>query len=236
MSEKLPLYYQVYKGIHSRIKAGEYKEGDKIPSERKLCEQFGVSRITVREALDRLEKDHVIKREHGKGSFVLGSQYTQFLNELYSFKDEIEKNGDEASTKMLSIKLIPSTTFLQEKMNLKPYQYVYELKRLRLSNDVPLIYEVSYLPMRFCEGLEQFDFNRVSLYETLNYHYGLQITNACENLTASKLSKEHAKLLDGVVDDSCMFIERFSYVDEDLIEFTQSIASGHKYKYTVQLM
>ncbi|WP_281190955.1 GntR family transcriptional regulator [Staphylococcus schleiferi] len=236
MSEKMPLYYQIYQGIHERIKSGEFKEGDKIPSERNLCEQFGVSRITVREALERLEKDRIIKREHGKGSFVLGSQYNQFLNELYSFKDEIEKNGDKASTKMLSIKLIPSTPFLQEKMQLTPYQYVYELKRIRLSNDVTLIYEISYLPMRYCEGLEQFDFNKVSLYETLNQHYGIQITNAYENLTASKLSREDAKLLNGVVDDSCMFIERFSYMDDAVIEFTQSVASGHKYKYTVKLM
>ncbi|WP_278926099.1 GntR family transcriptional regulator [Staphylococcus auricularis] len=236
MSEKLPLYDQVYQGIHERIKSGEYKEGDKLPSERKLCDQFSVSRITVREALDRLEQDHIIKREYGKGSFVLGSRYNQFLNELYSFKDEIEKNGDKASTRMLSIQFIPSTPFLQQKMKLKPYQYVYELKRLRLANDKPLIYEVSYLPMRHCEGLEQFDFNRVSLYETLNHYYGIQITNAYENLTASKLRKDEAELLNGVEDDSCMFIERTAYMNDDVIEFTQSIASGHEYKYTVKLM
>ncbi|XVK01723.1 UTRA domain-containing protein [Staphylococcus lugdunensis] len=137
---------------------------------------------------------------------------------------------------MLNIELKVSTPFLQEKMNLEPYQYVYELTRLRLSNGKPLIYEVSYLPLRFCEGLERFDFNNVSLYETLNQHYNIQITNAYENLVASKLNKKYAALLNGEVDDSCMYIERFSYYGDVLIEYTQSIASGHKYKYKVKLM
>ena len=110
-----PLYFQIYETLHKGIKSGLYQEGDKLPSERKLCEEYNVSRITVREALDRLEKDHLIKREHGKGSFVLGSQYTQLLNKLYSFKDEIEKNGDDASTKMLNIELKVSTPFYKKK-------------------------------------------------------------------------------------------------------------------------
>ncbi|MBI5974962.1 GntR family transcriptional regulator [Staphylococcus canis] len=234
--ESAPLYFQVYESLHNEIKSGRFQEGDKLPSERKLCDTYNVSRITVREALNRLEQERLIKREHGKGSFVLGSQYTQFLDKLYSFKDEIEKNGDQPSTRMLNITLQPVTPILQEKMNLEAFQYVYELKRLRLSNGTPLIYEVSYLPMHYCEGLDRFDFNHVSLYETLNQHYNIQISNAYENLMASKLTKESAALLNGEVDESCMYIERFSYFNDAIIEYTQSIASGHKYKYTVKLM
>ncbi|MBY7664663.1 GntR family transcriptional regulator [Staphylococcus agnetis] len=230
------LYFKVYESIREGIESGTYAEGDKLPSERKLCKDFEVSRITVREALELLEKEQFIKREHGKGSFVLGNQYTQFLNELYSFKDEIEKNGDKASTKMLSIQVISTSPFLQEKMGLKDGDRVYELKRLRLSNDTPLIYEVSYLPVYLCDGLDRFDFNSVSLYETLNQHYNIQITNAYENLVARKLSKKHAVLLNGKEDDSSMYIERFSYVDNAIIEYTQSITGSNKYKYTVKLM
>lgn len=230
------LYFRVYESIRKGIESGTYAEGDKLPSERKLCKDFEVSRITVREALDLLEKDHFIKREHGKGSFVLGNQYTQFLNNLYSFKDEIEKNGDKASTKMLNIQSIEASPFLQEKMGLKKGERVYELERLRLSNDKPLIYEVSYLPVALCEGLDQYDFNQVSLYETLNQHYNIQITNAYENLVASKLSKKHAALLNGKENDSSMYIERLSYVGNAVIEYTQSITGSNKYKYTVKLM
>ncbi|UXT70623.1 GntR family transcriptional regulator [Staphylococcus aureus] len=121
-------------------------------------------------------------------------------------------------------------------MGLKKGDRVYELERLRLSNDKPLIYEVSYLPVVLCKGLDQYDFNQVSLYETLNQHYNIQITNAYENLVASKLSKKHAALLNGKENDSSMYIERLSYVGNAVIEYTQSITGSNKYKYTVKLM
>lgn len=234
--ENPPLYIRIYDLIHNDIKNGVYQENDKLPSERKLCEIYNVSRITIREALNHLEKEQFIKRIHGKGSFVLGSQYTQFLDNLYSFKDEIEKNGDKASTRMVGIELKPLNPYLQEKMNLKSSQYVYELKRLRLANGEPLIYEVSYLPMKYCEGIDKFDFNSVSLYETLNKYYNIQITDSYETLTASKLSQASATLLNSKVDETCMYIERFSYYGDEVIEYTQSTVSGYKYKYTVKLM
>ena len=66
-----PLYFQIYETLHKGIKSGLYQEGDKLPSERKLCEEYNVSRITVREALDRLEKDHLIKENTVKAHLYL---------------------------------------------------------------------------------------------------------------------------------------------------------------------
>lgn len=234
--EVAPLYIRIYELILKDIQNGLYQVNDKLPSERKLCEIYSVSRITIREALNHLEKEQYIKRIHGKGSFVLGSQYMQFLDNLYNFKDEIEKSGDKASTQMIGIELKKSTPYIQEKMNLKSFQYVYELKRLRLANGIPLIYEVSYLPLKYCEGIDKFDFNYVSLYETLDKYYNIQITDAYETLTASKLSQDCAQLLNNKVDESCMYIERFSYYGDEVIEYKQSVVSGYKYKYTAKLM
>lgn len=235
-NSKAPLYFQVYEDIKNKISNGEYGEGTKLPSERKLCDLYGVSRITIRESLDRLEQEQMIRREHGKGSIVLGNHYTQVLNSLYSFKDEIEKNGNIARTKVISMDSIEATPFLQEKMNLKPFHSVYRLIRLRLANEQPMIYEITYLPVRLCEGLDKFDFNQHSLYETLNNYYDIQIDSAYESLSAIKLKKQIADLLNESVNASCMFIERVSYVDGDIIEYTQSYAGGNNYKYTVKLL
>ncbi|MGV2994730.1 GntR family transcriptional regulator [Streptococcus porcinus] len=139
-NSKAPLYFQVYEDIKTRIVNGEYEEGTKLPSERKLCDLYDVSRITIRESLDRLEQEQMIRREHGKGSIVLGNHYTQVLNSLYSFKDEIEKNGKQASTKVISMDRIDVTPFLQEKMGLTSFHSVYHLIRLRLANGQPMIY------------------------------------------------------------------------------------------------
>lgn len=236
MLKNTHLYYQVYTKIKDKIISGEYKEGDKLPSERKLCDEYDVSRITIREALDNLEAESLIQREHGKGSFVLGNQYNQKMNNLYSFKDEVEKSGDKASTKVLSIQRILPSIYIQEKMQLKSFQEVYELKRLRLANDKPLVFETSYLPLKNCEGLDRFDFNEVSLYETLNTHYHIQINHAYETLTAKNITKEQAQHLEKHVNDPCMFIERYSFVNDEIIEYTESVASGKDYKYTVDLI
>ncbi|WP_320420620.1 GntR family transcriptional regulator [Mammaliicoccus lentus] len=231
-----PLYFQVYKDIKYKIQNGQYKEGEKLPSERNLYSQYDVSRITIREALKLLEEEGYIRREHGRGSIVLGSQYNQMLDSLYSFKDEIEKNGDQPSTIMLSLKKIASTEHLQKKMGILPHQEVYELRRLRLANDKPLIFETSYLPVKFCEGLEKFDFNSHSLYNTLDKYYDIQIIRAYENLTARKLSESQAKYLETDINDTCMFIERFSYIEEGIIEYTETVAKAKDYKYTVKLI
>jgi GntR family transcriptional regulator len=233
----IPLYFQVYESIKEKIQSGELKELDKLPSERKLCNDYNVSRITIREALELLEAERYIRREHGKGSYVLGNQYNQMLDNLYSFKDEIVKKGDKPSTIMLGIERISTTPALQSKMGLEEYQEVYALQRLRLANDRPLMYEVSYLPVRFCEGLDRFDFNEVSLYETLHKHYGLQIVHAYENLSATNISKEQAQHLDTPAGESCMFLERYSYIEDDnIIEYTETIVKGRDYKYTVKLI
>ncbi|MBO1217450.1 GntR family transcriptional regulator [Staphylococcus nepalensis] len=233
---KAPLYFQVYEDIKQKIQNGQYKEGEQLPSERNLYLQYDVSRITVREALKILEKEGYIRREHGRGSYVLGSQYNQMLNSLYNFKDEIEKNGDQPRTIMLSIKKIDSTQYLQKKMQIQPYQKVYELRRLRLANEKPLIYETSYLPVKFCEGLEKFNFNKLSLYNTLNKHYDIRIIRAYENLTPKKLTESQANYLDTDINDVCMFIERFSYIEEGIIEYTETVAKAKDYKYTVKLL
>lgn len=233
---KIPLYLQVYEDIKQKIQNGQYKEGEKLPSERNLYSEYDVSRITIREALKLLEEEGYIKREHGRGSYVLGSQYNQMLDSLYNFKDEIEKNGDQPRTIMLSIKKIASTQYLQNKMEILPHQEVYELRRLRLANEKPLIYETSYLPVKFCEGLEKFNFNKLSLYNTLNKHYDIRIVRAYENLTSRKLTEDQAKYLDTDINDTCMFIERFSYIEEGIIEYTETVAKAKDYKYTVKLI
>ncbi|MCU5746317.1 GntR family transcriptional regulator [Staphylococcus sp. SQ8-PEA] len=231
-----PLYLQVFEDIKEKIKNRIYNEGDKLPSERQLAEEYEVSRITIREALKHLEEHRFLRTEHGRGSYVLGNQYNQMLDKLYSFKDEIEKNGDTPSTMMLSIEPIDPPTYVQQHMGLTRFQKVYKLRRLRLSNDTPLIYETTYLPLHVCEGLDQFDFNQHSLYETLHDYYNIAIDYAYETLTSRKMSEQEASYLETDKESVCMFIERHSYVEDKIVEFTESVAKAQDYKYTVKLI
>ncbi|MFC3899991.1 GntR family transcriptional regulator [Aliicoccus persicus] len=79
------LYRNIADDLRQQIKDGVYNEGDKLPSERHLCEHYEASRITIRQALELLEQEQLVVRRHGKGTFVLPSKYNQLLNDLYSF-------------------------------------------------------------------------------------------------------------------------------------------------------
>lgn len=230
------LYKKIAEDIKSRIKSQEYKEGDKLPSERELCERYNSSRITIRQSLELLEQEQLVIRKHGKGSFVLPSKYNQLLNQLYSFKDEIEKMGDVASTKMLDIELIKVDEYLSGKMGLDVGTSVYKLTRIRLSNKQPLIYEDSYIPYEVAPELDRFNFSKMSLYKTLQSEYQLHIDSAHETLNATTITSREAEHLHKDEGTVAMYIQRFAYSQTVMIEYTKSIVVGDKYNYTVKLV
>lgn len=236
MKDGIHLYAKVAREIRHQIDNGTYQEGDRLPSERKLCETFEASRITIRQALELLEDQRVIVRKHGVGTYVLPSQYNQILDNLYSFKDEIEKSGETPSTKMIDIELVKVDDYLQEKMGLPLNSTVYKLSRIRLADNVPLVLEHSYIPAAIAPELDRFNFSRVSLYQTLKREYGIEINKSYETLKATKLNKEEAERLQKENEDIAMYIQRFAYKDGGIIEYTRSIVAGDKYKYTVELI
>lgn len=230
------LYKNIANELRQLIKDGIYSEGEKLPSERHLCENYNASRITIRQALELLEQEQLVVRRHGKGTFVLPSKYNQLLNDLYSFKDEIEKSGDTPSTKMLDIELVKIDEYLSQKTALDIGTKVYKLTRLRLSNGQPLMYEVSYIPHASAPNLDHYNFSKLSLYRTLQDQYNVRIDKAHETLNATLIQKHEAEYLQQKEGSVAMYIQRFAYSNNQLIEYTKSIVVGDKYNYTVELI
>ena len=236
MKSQVQLYLQIAEKIRNNIDNGELQVGDKLPSERKLCELYDVSRITIRQALDLLEDERIIQRKQGIGTYVLPSQYNQILNNLYSFSDEIIKKGDKPSTKMLDIQLVRVNDYIHKKTGLMLKAHVFKLTRLRLANDKPLVLEYSYIPQSLAPDLDKFNFNKVSLYKTLSNEYQIQIDNAYETLEATILTKEEAELLNKKPKHIAMYIQRYAYSKGQIVEYTRSLVVGDEYKYTVELL
>ncbi|QIH77133.1 MULTISPECIES: GntR family transcriptional regulator [Macrococcoides] len=236
MKSQVQLYLQIAEKIRNNIDNGELQVGDKLPSERKLCELYDVSRITIRQALDLLEDERIIQRKQGIGTYVLPSQYNQILNNLYSFSDEIIKKGDKPSTKMLDIQLVRVNDYIHKRTGLMLNAHVFKLTRLRLANDKPLVLEYSYIPQSLAPDLDKFNFNKVSLYKTLSNEYQIQIDSAHETLEATILTKEEAELLNKKPKHIAMYIQRYAYSKGQIVEYTRSLVVGDEYKYTVELL
>lgn len=219
----------------SKIKARIYNEDEKLPSERELCEIYGLSRITIRQALQELEHEGYIYKLHGIGTFVAAKSYNQDLVKLYSFTKEMEKLGKKSTTKVLSFSLITADEWLAKKMNLEPLDEVFKVVRLRFADDEPLMYGTSYLPRKTFPNLTEKDLVDRPMYDVFHEDYQIGLTKATERFSATLIREREANYLNAKNDQPAMLIKRYSYHNETLIEYTNSVARGDKFAYTVEL-
>lgn len=232
---KVPLYLQLKEELIKKIENNKYEEHDMLPSERKLCEMYDLSRITVRQSLQELEREGYIYKLHGKGSFVAPKSYNQKLVKLYSFTEEMKKIGKVPRTKVLSFAEIAVDHQLASKMELKPLEDVYRIERLRLADDEPLMYEISYVPKKYFPDLTATDLVQRPMYSIFNEDYQISVTKAIERFSATLIRKHEAEHLQEKVNQPAMLIKRLAYFNDKLIEYTISVAKGNKFKYTVEL-
>lgn len=232
---KIPLYLQLMEQLIQKINEGEYNEHDKLPSERGLCDIYNLSRITVRQALQELERDGFIYKLHGKGTFVAPKSYNQKLVKLYSFTEEMIKIGKKPTTKVLSFEEMTIDERLADKMGLEAHDDVYKITRLRLADDEPLIYETSYLPCKTFPNLTEQELILKPMYDIFSERYNIGVTNAIERFMATTIRQAEADYLQTLENQPAMLVKRFAYHNHKLIEYTISVTRGDKFNYTVEL-
>ncbi len=232
---KIPLYLQLMQEIIKKIDNGFYKENDKLPSERELCSMYNLSRITVRQALQELEREGYINKVHGVGTFIAPKRYDQPLVKLYSFTEEMKKIGKNPSTKVIEFTTLTIDEHLAKKMNLLPNEEVYKIIRLRLADNEPLIYETTYLPKQKFPNLSANDLVTRPMYTVFYEDYRIEVTRAVETFSATVVREDESKYLEVNANQPAMLITRHAYFKDQLIEFTVSVARGEKFKYIVEL-
>src|SRR5215471_6136578 len=137
----VPRYHQLKEILREKIRAGELKPGDLIPSERELSETYGISRMTARQAITELVNEGVFYREQGKGTFVTRNKITQQLMRLTGFTEDIRSRGQLPSTKVLVAEMRPASEVVAEKLRISMGQLVFCIQRLRLADGEPLAIE-----------------------------------------------------------------------------------------------
>ncbi|MGM0830536.1 MAG: GntR family transcriptional regulator [Bacillota bacterium] len=232
---RLPLYYQLMDILLEKIEKGELAEQEQLPSERELCETYKVSRTTVRQTMQELEKGGYIYKVHGKGSFVSPKTYKQSLVEFYSFTEEMKKIGKQPSTQVVSFEKVPCDSTISKSMKLPVEEEVFKITRLRLADEEPMIYETSYVPVGRFTNLTKEQLEYTPMYEIFRSQYDVTITRALESFNAVSAEKQAAGMLTIEENSPCLRLERITYEDQDVIEYTISIARGDKFTYTVEL-
>jgi len=130
----LPLYYQLMHELRLRIERGEWKPGDLFPPERELSETYGVSRMTVRQALAELVNDGLLRRDQGRGTFVAKPKLRKRLFRLTSFTEDMRARGKQPGARVLRAEMALAKPKVAEMLQTGPEQLVAVIERLRLAD------------------------------------------------------------------------------------------------------
>ena len=140
-----PLYIQLEAEIRQALREKKYLPGDRLPSEEKLCEQYQVSRITVRKAIQQLTDQHILEKHRGKGTFVSTPSRSVDLKEQSGFTNYLSAIGHKSHHLLLKKELQPSDDFLCETLSLQPNEPVCYVQRLIFEDDSPLALDEIYI-------------------------------------------------------------------------------------------
>ncbi len=231
------LSYQLRQILEDKISSGKYKPGDLFPTEREIAEQFGVSRITVREAVRHLVYQGILKREQGRGTFVSQPKVYEKVNKLISYTQDMLNRGMKPSSKVLEIKLERPTWEVMNSLRLSESDRVIKLARLRLADEEPMTIQTTYLPDNLCHEIyeKQPDWTTQSLNLALR-DLGFEVVAAVQRISADVADSVEAELLQIPVGSPLLVGEQVSYLaDHRPIEALKSVYRGDRYDIMVNL-
>ena len=235
----IPLYHQLKCALMEAIESGQWQLNQQLPTENKLAEYFGVSKITVRQALQQLTHLGYIRRQQGRGTFVskLKPKLDHGPHELTSFSQEMRRHRFLASSRVMERFETKAGGSVAEALQLRIGEPVFVLKRLRLADDEPMGVQTAHIPLALAPGLAGEDLESGSLYELLQTKYGLQPARAHEAYFAVPAEPSAAELL-GIASGSPVFaVERVTFLPGgEPFEFVQSIMRGDRYSVVLELV
>lgn len=233
-ARKQPLYDQLVDILTEKIEH-EYRPGDLLPSERELSKYYGLSRTTVRLALQELERLGLVVRQHGRGTFVADrSVQATNLSQTYSFTDQMREMGRDPSTTILEFVEIDADKNLAEKMRVRMGDKLFKIERLRCADGMPMMVERTYMPVRKFMSLKRPMLEHASLYTVIEQVFHEKIRVAEEEFFASIARPADAHLLGIGEGAPVLDLVRTTYdVGNEIIEYTLSVARADQFKYKI---
>lgn len=233
----IPKYFQLASILKSQIDAEEWRPRQPIPSERQLELQYKVSRPTVRQAIEYLEKQGYLFREHGRGTFVSPQKLQKKMLELTSFSEDLLRKGIQPSQIIRSIDHVVPPESILKRLELPPESSVLRIERIRLGNDVPIGLQTSYVVLADDQLIDEVDLKQYgSLYRILEEKLNIIPTEADETLEVTLATPEEAVLLQIKAGAPLLLNERLTYdQNRNPVEFVKILYRGDRYQYVIRL-
>ena len=226
-----PLWIQAVNVIRGEIDRGVLQPGGRLPPERELCRQLGISRVTLRKALGSLVEAGVLNPSHGRGWYVARSaQKKEWPNSLESFSETAARMGLTPHSKVLRAETSPATIDEAEQLGIAPGTPLFRLERVRLLEGVPIALDLTRLRQALVPEIERVDFRERSLYSTLGAA-GVQPVRADSTIEATKADERAAEHLDLAPGDPVLVMRQLALSAQQEPLFVSTIQyAGDRYR------
>ena len=209
--------------------------GDAIPSERLLSIDLGVSRLTVRAALDDLVREGRLTRRRGAGTFVAEPKVAKGMT-ITSFSDDMRQRGLSPGSRTLEFRTIPAGARLGRILHVSPSEPVLSIKRLRLADGEPMAIEHLHVPGALFPGLTARDVEESSFYDLLENRYEIEIVGATQTVEPTVTDEDESEVLGVPLHSPALLFERLTRAATgELVEFTSSTYRGDRYRLVSEL-
>jgi GntR family transcriptional regulator len=237
MSPILPAYYQIKQTVRNWIIDKEFGPGEKILTENELAQKFGVSRITVRQAISQLIQEGFLVIKRGEGTFVTNNENLigSFGLEFTGFMDDLFYQVSKSKTKFVKITKVVAPRIIRERLELDEEKAI-QIKRVRFLEGKPFAYTINYVPTEIGAKIHEKDLYNRPLLQVLEQDLGIRFKEAFQTIEASFSDQEVSAKLEIVPGSPILFVERLMYIaNRKPVELVRSSYRGDLYKYIVRL-
>lgn len=225
----LPKYIQLRDLLLDRIATTGLGVDDMVPSERELSSLYGLSRMTVRQALDLLVSEGRLYRVPGKGTFVARPKVEMSLV-LASFSEDMRARGYEPGARELIRQIIPASGHTARMLDISPGTLVHHIERMRTADDEPMAVERSNIPAELVPGLEKIDLAERSLYEVLENEYDILLDSGEQTIEAGICDSADSRLLGLPAGNPVLVMQRRSFARGQCVELALSTYRADRYQ------
>lgn len=232
----VPLYQQLAARLRKQITSGVYRPGDRLPSEDALCDEYGVSRITVRAALDQLVDAGLLWRKRGKGTFVSARQVDHELIHLTDFVEDMAASGLRPASRVTYWGEETVSGEIADILGIAGSMPVVRLDRLRIADGVPIAFDVTYLPLRYGRLLDRERLESETIYHQLEHQYGIPVVSGTFVIEASVAEGDLGSQLEVEDGAPVLVIRRTSFTEaRDPIYFQIRSYRADRVRYRLEL-
>jgi GntR family transcriptional regulator len=209
--------------------------GDSIPSERQLGLDLGVSRLTVRAALDELVREGYLVRRRGAGTFVAEPKVAKGID-IASFSDDMRARGLTPGSRTIDLREVPAGARLGRILHVSPAEPILSAKRLRLADGEPMAIELLHVRASLVPGLSASDLEESSFYELLANRYGVEIVGGTQTVEPTVTNEEESSVLGVPLHSPALLFERVTRSSAgETVEYTSSTYRGDRYRLVTEI-